>query len=281
MIQKQVCRVGDIHIGSEAHPLVLIAGPCVLEDESTNRRIAGFLRDLADRLQIRLIFKGSFDKANRTSITSPRGPGLDRGLRMLCGIRREFDVPVTTDIHDPAQAEPAAGAVDLLQIPAFLCRQTDLLLAAAATGRPVNVKKGQFMSPAEMIPAVRKLADGGCRDILLTERGTFFGYQRLVNDFIGLGDLMEIGPPVCFDATHSTQLPGAGAGVTAGRPERAALLAGCAAAAGVDAIFMECHPDPPHALSDAATQQPLDRVAALVAHAVRIHAAGRTVRGSQ
>lgn len=281
MIQKQVCRVGDIHIGSGAHPLILIAGPCVLEDESTNRRIAGFLRELADRLQIRLIFKGSFDKANRTSITSPRGPGLDRGLRMLSGIRREFDVPVTTDIHDPAQAEPAAGAVDLLQIPAFLCRQTDLLLAAAATGRPVNVKKGQFMSPAEMVPAVRKLADGGCRDILLTERGTFFGYQRLVNDFIGLGDLMEIGPPVCFDATHSTQLPGAGAGVTAGRPERAALLAGCAAAAGVDALFVECHPDPPHALSDAATQQPLDRVAALVEHAVRIHAAGRAVPSPQ
>src|SRR5690606_4724827 len=162
----------------------------------------------------------SYDKANRTSIHSARGPGLNAGLDELRRIRETFDVPVTTDVHEPAQAEQAAAVADLLQVPAFLCRQTDLLLACAATGKAVNVKKGQFVSPAEMKHVIAKLVDGGCSQIMLTERGTFFGYHRLVNDFIGLGDMMELGPPVCFDVTHSTQLPGAAA-QTAGRPERA------------------------------------------------------------
>jgi 2-dehydro-3-deoxyphosphooctonate aldolase (KDO 8-P synthase) len=252
----RTCTIGPIEVGP-GRPLALIAGPCVLEDPGTNRQIAATLAELTTELGLPFIFKASFDKANRSSIHSARGPGVEPGLAALAEIRREFDVPVTTDIHEPAQAASAAAVVDLLQVPAFLCRQTDLLAACAATGRPVNVKKGQFLSPAEMRHVVTKLEEGGCDQIMLTERGTFFGYHRLVNDFIGLGDLMELGPPVCFDVTHSTQLPGGGTTATAGRPERAALLARAATAAGVHALFVECHPDPPKARSDASTIQPL------------------------
>lgn len=230
------------------------------------------VRDACRKLGLPYIFKASFDKANRTSIGSPRGPGMRDGLPMLAEVGRMLGVPTTTDVHTPEQCRPAAQAVDLLQIPAFLCRQTDLLLAAGkaadAHDRAVNVKKGQFLSPAEMRGPVHKLAEAGCTNVMLTERGTFFGYHRLVNDFLGLGDLMELdtegGPaPVCFDATHSTQLPGAGA-ETAGRPERAPLLARAAVAAGVHALFVECHPDPSKALSDGATQQPLGRMPGLL-----------------
>jgi 2-dehydro-3-deoxyphosphooctonate aldolase (KDO 8-P synthase) len=181
-------------------------------------------------------------------------------------------VAVTTDIHEPHQAERAAQAVDLLQIPAFLARQTDLLSAAARTGLPVNVKKGQFMAPSEMRGALSKLRESGCTRTMVTERGTFFGYHRLVNDFTGVGDLIDLGVPVCFDATHSTQLPGEGA-TSGGRPERAALLARAAVAAGVDAIFLECHPDPASALSDASTVQPLERIAPLLAELAAVRAA--------
>jgi 2-dehydro-3-deoxyphosphooctonate aldolase (KDO 8-P synthase) len=198
---------------------------------------------------------------------------LREGLDRLAAIREEIDAPVTTDVHEPAQAAPVAQVADLLQVPAFLCRQTDLLTACAATGRPVNVKKGQFLSPQEMAHVVGKLREAGARGIMLTERGTFFGYQRLVNDFIGLGDLMELGPPVCFDVTHSTQLPGAGPDSTGGRPERAPILARAAAAAGVDALFVECHPDPPSARSDASTQQPLSAMRGIVQGALAIRAA--------
>lgn len=257
------CIIGDITIGPD-EPLTLIAGPCVLESREINRRIADTLRKNCEEAGVQFIFKASFDKANRSSIRSARGPGMSEGLTALAAIRDEFGMPITTDIHEPGQAAEAAAVVDLLQVPAFLCRQTDLLIACAETGKPVNVKKGQFLSPGEMRHVVMKLKEGGAKNIMLTERGTFFGYHRLVNDFIGLGDLMELGHPVCFDVTHSTQLPGATEQSTAGRPDRAALLARAAVAAGVPCVFVECHPEPAKALSDASTMQPLEAMAGLV-----------------
>lgn len=265
-----ICHIGSLVVGS-GHPLLVIAGPCVLEDAETNGLVATHVRDLCAELGLSFIFKASFDKANRSSIHSPRGPGLAKGLNELRRLRDEFGVLVTTDVHEPEHAGAAAEAVDLLQIPAFLSRQTDLLQTCAQTGRPVNVKKGQFMAPAEMRHVVTKLHEGGADHILLTERGTFFGYHRLVNDFIGLGDLMELGPPVCFDVTHSTQLPGGGDRVTAGRPDRAAMLARAAVAAGVHSVFIECHPDPSSAKSDASTVQPLETMPDLLRSLVAIH----------
>lgn len=258
-----LCRAGTLVIGPD-QPLCIIAGPCALESVDLCVRIGETVGAACADLGLPYIFKASFDKANRSSIASKRGPGIAQGLRDLSTIRRRLGVPVTTDIHAREQAALAAEHVDLLQIPAFLCRQTDLLTAAAETGKPVNVKKGQFLSPAEMKHVVRKLSEAGCTDMMLTERGTFFGYHRLVNDFIGLGDLMEIGPPVCFDATHSTQLPGA-TETSGGRPERAPLLARAAVAAGVHAVFLECHPDPAAALSDASNMLPLHEVPPLLA----------------
>ncbi|MCP3904677.1 MAG: 3-deoxy-8-phosphooctulonate synthase [Planctomycetes bacterium] len=263
------CTVGPVTIGP-GHPLAIIAGPCVLEDDATNRLIARTMAELCGSLGLPYIFKASFDKANRSSIRSNRGPGLASGLAELAAIRDECGAPLCTDVHEPIQATEAAGVVDLVQVPAFLCRQTDLLTACARTGTAVNVKKGQFLAPSEMRHVVTKLAEAGAAEILLTERGTFFGYGRLVNDFIGIGDLMELGPPVCFDVTHSTQLPGAGGDQTAGRPDRAAMLARCATAAGVHALFIECHPDPARAASDASTQQPLEVMEALLGEVVAI-----------
>ena len=257
--------------GTDADPasrLLLIAGPCLLEEEDLDARIAETLLEACRAHGLDLVFKGSFDKANRSSIRSARGPGLDEGLARLARIRERFGVPVTTDIHAPEQAAPAAEVVDLLQIPAFLCRQTDLLAAAGETGTAVNVKKGQFMAPEEMRQAVVKVRESGGTRIMLTERGTFFGYHRLVNDFAGVGDLLEMGRaegiPICFDATHSTQLPGAVGTASGGRPERAPLLARAAVAAGVGAIFLECHPDPRSAPSDASTMLALDEVGSLL-----------------
>lgn len=270
------CTVGPVSIGPSL-PLAVIAGPCVLESLELGLYIGTRLRDACASLGLPFIFKASFDKANRSSIRSPRGPGLEQGLAWMAKIKQQLAVPATTDIHSPEQADPAARIVDLLQIPAFLCRQTDLLCAAgeaaARHARAVNVKKGQFLAPHEMAGPVRKLAEAGCSNVLLTERGTSFGYGRLVNDFLGLGDLMELKsdapgappgpPPICFDCTHSTQLPGAGE-QTGGRPERAPLLARAAVAAGVHAVFFECHPDPRKALSDASTMLPLDSIPALL-----------------
>ena len=256
-------NISGIKVGKDA-PLLVIAGPCVLESQSLADEIAEELISISRDAGVTLIFKGSFDKANRTSIKSKRGPGIKTGLGVLSNIKKNFDIPVTTDIHDSSQAAEVASVVDLIQIPAFLCRQTDLLVAAATTGVAVNVKKGQFLSPQEMSHVVAKLQEANCNNILLTERGTFFGYQRLVNDFIGLGDLMEIGPPVCFDVTHSTQLPGAGTSETAGRPDRASILAKAATAAGVHALFLECHPDPSSSVSDASTMQPLHSMRDLI-----------------
>lgn len=258
--------------GAPREPLLLIAGPCVLESDEVNLQIGRTLAQACARNSIDFVFKASYDKANRSSIKSARGPGLERGCEMLSRIRGSLGVPVTTDIHEPAHAARAAQAVDILQIPAFLARQTDLLAAAAQTGRAVNVKKGQFMAPSEMAGAIGKLRESGARQVMVTERGTFFGYHRLVNDFAGLGDLMEMGVPVCFDATHSTQKPGEGE-TSGGRPERAGLLARAAVAAGVDAIFMECHPDPARSSSDRATIQPLASMEGLLEQLARIRSA--------
>jgi 2-dehydro-3-deoxyphosphooctonate aldolase (KDO 8-P synthase) len=229
----------------------------VLESESEALHIAETVAQQCSAAGFNFVFKGSFDKANRTSVHSARGLGMSEGLKVLSKLKEELGVLITTDIHDPSQARPVSEVADIIQIPAFLCRQTDLLIAAAKTGAVVNVKKGQFLSPSEMEHVVTKLQESSCNSILLTERGTFFGYNRLVNDFIGLGDLMEIGPPVCFDVTHSTQLPGGENAKSAGRPDRALLLAKAATAVGVDALFIECHPDPLNAASDASTMQSL------------------------
>ncbi len=267
----RLCRVGPVAIGP-GQPLAIIAGPCVLESLELGLTIGRRVQEACRGAGLSYIFKASFDKANRSSIRSPRGPGLEQGLAWIAQIKKELNCPATTDVHEPAQCGPAARVVELLQIPAFLCRQTDLLSAAgeaaAQHGRAVNVKKGQFLSPGEMKGPFKKLAEAGCTNAMATERGTFFGYGRLVNDFLGMGDLMEQdmggGPvPLCFDATHSTQLPGAGE-TTGGRPERAPLLARAAVAAGVHAVFMECHPQPRTAMSDASTMLELDTVPALI-----------------
>jgi 2-dehydro-3-deoxyphosphooctonate aldolase (KDO 8-P synthase) len=263
--------------GAARRPLLVIAGPCVLEDDDTNRRIGDTVAEVCADLRLPFVFKGSFDKANRSSIHSPRGPGLEKGLAILAAMRERLGVPVTTDIHEPSQAAVAARAVDILQIPAFLCRQTDLLAAAAATGRAVNVKKGQFMSPAEMRNALEKLREGGATQLIVTERGTFFGYNRLVTDIIGLADLVDIarefGAASCFDATHSTQLPGGEKTSTGGRPDRCLQLASAAVATGVDAVFLECHPDPARSSSDKSTIQPLDKVRSILETLAKVRAA--------
>ncbi|MEN0020387.1 MAG: 3-deoxy-8-phosphooctulonate synthase [Planctomycetota bacterium] len=271
--------MSPVKIGSDA-PLAIIAGPCTLESVDLALEVGGAMKDACHAHGLGYIFKASFDKANRSSITSARGPGLEQGLEQLAAVRSELGVPITTDVHLPEQCAQVAEVVDVLQIPAFLCRQTDLLMAAgtaaAEHNRAVNVKKGQFLSPREMAGPVRKLRESGCDQILLTERGTFFGYHRLVNDFTGLGDLMTLDdkapPPVVFDVTHSTQLPGSGE-QTGGRPERAPLLAKAATAAGVAALFIEAHPEPARAHSDGATQLPIAKAVQLVSDVARIRAA--------
>ncbi len=266
-------------------PLAIIAGPCTFESLDMGLDIARTLSAACRELGLYYVFKASFDKANRSSVASARGPGLAESLTWFEKVRAEVRCPVTTDVHLPEQCAEVAKTVDILQIPAFLCRQTDLLVAAGEAAnthrRAVNVKKGQFLSPREMAGPVRKLAEAGCHDTILTERGTFFGYHRLVNDFTGLGDLMELDcskftdqgpPPVCFDVTHSTQLPGSGE-QTGGRRERAPLLAKAATAAGVHALFIEAHQDPAKAVSDGATQLPLTDMPALLRTLANLRAA--------
>ena len=253
------------------HPLAFILGPCVIESEAHAVDTARALLDVARETGAPVVFKASFDKANRTSLTSYRGPGLDEGLRVLAAVKAATGLPILTDIHEPWQAERAAEVVDILQIPAFLCRQTDLLVAAARTGRVVNVKKGQFLAPKDMRHVVRKLVDSGTARILLTERGTSFGYNNLVVDMRGLPMLRELGYPVIFDVTHSLQLPGAGEGVTSGLAEYIEPLARAGVAAGVDGIFMEVHEEPARAKSDAANALRLDRLAPLVRTLQALH----------
>lgn len=239
---------------------LLVAGPCALESREIALRVAEGLAVAASRHGMELVFKGSFDKANRTSGRSYRGPGLHEGLEILAAVRSSLGLRVLTDIHEPAQAGAAADAVDVLQIPAFLCRQSDLLSAAAATGRPVNLKKGQFLAPWQAGPAVDKLRDAGASEVWLTERGTSFGHGDLVVDFRGLATLAETGCPVLMDACHAAQRPGALGDRSGGDRSVVPLLARAAAAAGVDGLYIEVHPDPTNSLSDPETQWPLDRL---------------------
>ena len=230
--------------------LAVFAGPCVAESRDLCLRIAEHLTKVCDKLGVQYIFKASFDKANRSSGESFRGPGIDAGLAMLAAVKDEFGLPVVTDVHESAQAAQVAAVADFLQIPAFLCRQTDLLAACAATGRPVNVKKGQFLAPEDMAGVIGKLRAAGCKDILLTERGTTFGYHNLVVDMRSLAAMRALGVPVVFDATHSVQLPGGLGKASGGQRQYVPYLARAAAAVGIDALFLEVHPDPDHALSD-------------------------------
>jgi 2-dehydro-3-deoxyphosphooctonate aldolase (KDO 8-P synthase) len=271
MSTVQTVEIGSIRVGA-GHPLVLIAGPCVIESEEHAADLAGALATIAARRGVPFVFKASYDKANRTAAGSFRGPGLDEGLRILARIRADIGVPVLTDIHEAHQAERAAEAADVLQIPAFLCRQTDLLVAAARTGRPVNIKKGQFLAPLDMRHAIGKVTGSGNSQVLVTERGTSFGYNNLVVDMRSLPMLRELGFPVIFDVTHSLQLPGAGDGVTAGLAQYIEPLASAGVAAGVDGVFLEVHEEPSRARSDAQNALRLDALDALLARLLSIDA---------
>jgi 2-dehydro-3-deoxyphosphooctonate aldolase (KDO 8-P synthase) len=264
-------QLGDIAIGGGA-PFVLIAGPCVVESESHALELAGRLVEIARRAGVPFIFKASYDKANRTSIRSFRGPGLSEGLRVLANVKSRWHVPILTDIHEPPQAAAAAEVADVLQIPAFLSRQTDLIVAAARTGRIVNIKKGQFLAPADVKHAVAKSVEAGNDKVMVTERGTSFGYHNLVVDMRAFPMMRAQGVPVVFDVTHSLQLPGAGDGVTAGLAEYIEPLASAGVAAGVDGVFLEVHEDPSRAKSDAQNALRLDLLAPLLERLTAIDA---------
>jgi len=274
MAAVQPVTIGSVTIGG-GQPLVLIGGPCVIESERHAVDLGGAIAEIARRCGVPYVFKASFDKANRTSVSSFRGPGLDAGLKVLDAVKAQLRVPILTDIHEPHQAEPTAAVADVLQIPAFLCRQTDLLLAAARTGRAVNVKKGQFLAPGDMRHAVAKIASAGNQRIILTERGASFGYHNLVVDMRAFPIMRALGYPVVFDVTHSLQLPGAGDGVTAGQAEFIDTLAPAGVAAGVDGVFLEIHEHPPSARSDAQNALALDRLEGLLQLLLRIDAARR------
>ena len=256
-MDKMNFKIGNVDVGLNA-PLFVMAGPCVIESKDICLIIAHKLLKISATSGVKIIFKASFDKANRSSISSFRGLGLQEGLNILEAVRQETDLPVMTDIHEPGQAAIVAKVVDCLQVPAFLCRQTDLLCACAKTGKPVNIKKGQFLSPDEMKNAVEKVRSCDNKKIVLTERGTFFGYNRLVNDMTAIDTMKKFGCPVVFDATHSTQLPGGLGNASAGRREMAPILARAAVAAGANGIFVEVHTDTQKAKSDAASIMPID-----------------------
>ncbi|MCP4455278.1 MAG: 3-deoxy-8-phosphooctulonate synthase [Planctomycetes bacterium] len=262
-------KIGSVPVGLD-QSLFLMAGPCVIEDLDNCLEIAEQLIKTAECTGVPAIFKASFDKANRSSLTSFRGPGLDEGLDILSAVRDKTGLAVMTDVHETAQAEPVGQVVDCLQIPAFLCRQTDLLVACAGTGKPVSVKKGQFLSPQEMTNVVEKLKASGNHQIMLTERGTFFGYNRLINDMTAIAIMKAMGCPVIFDATHSTQQPGGLGTASAGSPDMAPHLAKAAVAAGANGLFLEVHPRPTEAKSDAACVLPLDQLTSVVAQCKRI-----------
>ena len=268
-------KIGNVTVGGGA-PLVLIAGPCVIEGPQRTLHIGRAVAEIAARLGMPYIFKASFDKANRSSFSAFRGPGLTEGLRILADIKQELGVPVLSDIHETAQVAPAAQVLDVLQIPAFLCRQTDLLHAAAQSGLPVNVKKGQFLSPTEMKNVVDKLEQSGCRSIMLTERGSSFGYNNLVVDMRSLSILRSYGYPVVFDATHSVQLPGGGGDRSAGQREFVPVLSRAAAAVSIDALFLEVHDDPAQALSDGPNMVPVGELEALL---TQVLAVDQSIRG--
>lgn len=261
----------DISVGGGRPPLI-IAGPCVIESEEITFHTAGKLKEMCAAAGLSFIFKSSYDKANRTSVSSYRGPGIDRGLRILSDARNRFGIPILSDAHSVEEVKIAAEALDVLQLPAFLCRQTDLILAAAGTGKPVNIKKGQFLAPWDMKNIIEKFTSTGNRRLLLTERGTSFGYNNLVVDFRGLPLMRSYGYPVVFDVTHSLQLPGGQGSSSGGQREFAEAFARAAVAVGVDGLFMEVHPDPDNALCDGPNMIPLDRVPRLLKTVHAIHA---------
>ena len=274
---KESFQVGHVNLG-KGNPLFLIAGPCVIESETHCLMMAEQLKEIAARQSIPLIFKASFDKANRTSLGSYRGPGLEKGLGILGLVRNKLGLPVLTDIHQVSQVAAAAQFVDCLQIPAFLVRQTDLLIAAGRSGCPVNLKKAQFLSPWDMEHAVNKVASTGCRKILVTERGSCFGYNNLVVDMRSFPIMARWGFPVIFDVTHSLQLPGGQGSASGGQPEFIEPLAKAAVAAGVDGLFLEVHDNPSHALSDGANSLPLASLENLLTNLLRIDAVVRSTR---
>ena len=263
-------QIGNLVCGT-GHPLMVIAGPCVIDGRDLMMEIAENLKKVCEQLNLPLIFKASFDKANRTSLDSYRGVGLESGLKILDEVRTTFEVAVTTDIHLPEQAGPVGEVCQLLQIPAFLARQTDLLVSAARTGRAVNVKKGQFMAPWDMKHVVGKLDASGCKHIMLTERGTFFGYGSLVNDMRSLPAMANLGVPVVFDATHSVQQPSAAGGKTGGDREMVEPLARAAVAMGCDAVFLETHFNPDQSPSDGPNMLPIERMKPLLLQLKQIH----------
>jgi 2-dehydro-3-deoxyphosphooctonate aldolase (KDO 8-P synthase) len=272
MFAKKVVAIGSVECGG-GRSLTWIAGPCVIESHALTLSIAAELRRIADRLNLPLIFKASFDKANRSSGKSFRGPGLQDGLKTLAAVKRETGLPVTTDVHEVNQVGPVSEVVDLLQIPAFLARQTDLILAAGRTGKPVNVKKGQFMAPWDMKNVVNKMAEVGNQKLLLTERGSTFGYGQLVNDMRSIPWMQELGCPVIFDATHSVQMPGGKGDRSDGDRRMIPYLARAAVACGCDGLFLETHPRPDEALSDGPNSIPLADFPALAESCLRLRQA--------
>jgi 2-dehydro-3-deoxyphosphooctonate aldolase (KDO 8-P synthase) len=268
-------NVGGVRIG-RGQPLVVIAGPCVIESEEMTFRTAESLREMSVELGMPLIFKSSFDKANRSSLSSFRGPGIKKGLKVLGDVKKRFSLPVTSDVHAVDQVEPAAEVLDLLQIPAFLCRQTDLISAASKTGKPVNVKKGQFLSPWEVKNITDKFVSTGNLNLLITERGSSFGYHNLVVDYRGFSVIRSLGTPVIFDVTHSLQLPGGEGGHSGGQREFAAPLMRAAVGAGVDGLFIEVHPEPDRALCDGPNMIALSELKELLRQAKAIHELVRT-----
>jgi 2-dehydro-3-deoxyphosphooctonate aldolase (KDO 8-P synthase) len=263
-------KIGEIEIG-KGKPFFVIAGPCSLESWDLIYNTGRALKDVARELGFAYVFKTSFDKANRTSIHSFRGPGMESGLEMLAELKRKLDVPIISDVHESHQCAAAAEVLDILQIPAFLCRQTDLLMAAARTGKCVSIKKGQFLSPQEVENSIIKVTQEGNENVFITERGTTFGYNNLVVDMRGIPIMQQFGKPVIFDATHSVQLPGASGTSTNGQRQFVPTLAKAAVAAGCDGLFMEVHPDPDHAMSDGPNQVPLAQFKELMTHVMKVH----------
>ncbi|MBN2061434.1 MAG: 3-deoxy-8-phosphooctulonate synthase [Deltaproteobacteria bacterium] len=266
----ETVSIGDLNI-KEDGPFFIIAGPCVIESEDVTMRVAEFLRETSEAMDIPVIFKTSYDKANRTSIDSYRGPGIDEGLEIIMKVKERTGLKVLSDVHGTSEMEKAARVLDVIQIPAFLCRQTDLLIAAAKTGLPVNIKKGQFLSPWDIRHAAEKIESTGNRKLILTERGTFFGYNNLIVDIRSLVIMKKFGFPVVFDATHSVQLPGGSGSSSGGQREFVAFLSRAAIAAGVNGLFIEIHPDPDSALCDGPNSLPLDQVRPLLALLKDIH----------
>ncbi len=267
---KNLVNIGNLSIG-DRQPLVFIAGPCVIEDREACLRVAERLKTIFLAKKVPFIFKASYDKANRTSINSYRGPGIKEGIKILADIKKRFNIPILSDVHEKDDVAMVSETLDIIQIPAFLCRQTDLIIAAAKTGKPVNVKKGQFLAPWDMKAVIEKIRSVGNEKTLLTERGTCFGYNNLVSDMRSLVIMRELGYPVIFDATHSVQLPGGGGNVSGGERNMVVPLARAAVATGCDGLFLEVHEFPEKALSDAATMLPIDDLPRLIEQVVEIH----------